>query len=103
MYLFMQVNILSSSPVVCVRAWLCLQLKRERGKPLRESQYLEVFEDLCNSDWEGYGLKEIDGVTTLSGPGLPAESHMSMMSGGNYAIALVSYEPFLNCTGKEQK
>eukprot|EP00117_Sycon_ciliatum_P010188 scpid95123/ scgid12189/ Plasma cell-induced resident endoplasmic reticulum protein; Proapoptotic caspase adapter protein len=58
------------------------QLSKEKGKPLRESQYLEVFEDLCNGEWSGYGVKDVDGVHMLSGPGLSAEGHMSMMYGG---------------------
>ena len=49
---------------------------------MRESQYLEVFEDLCNGEWSGYGVKDVDGIHMLSGPGLSAEGHMSMMYGG---------------------
>ncbi|MBN3301543.1 MZB1 protein, partial [Amia calva] len=44
---------------------------------------MEALDESCLQNWEQYGLKEVDGVKRLSGPGLETENEMGMvMLGG---------------------
>lgn len=53
-----------------------------KGKPLPESDYLDVFEAVCDNSWDDYGLKTVQGVNRLSGPGVEAKDFPGMMQGG---------------------
>jgi len=61
------------------------QLKKgeKNGKRMKESDYLDVFENICGvKTWESYGLKSMNGVNRISGEGLEANEHPGMMYGG---------------------
>lgn len=53
-----------------------------REKPLKEFEYLEALEQICERALADYGMKAVDGKNMLSGPGLPAENIPGMMAGG---------------------
>jgi len=56
---------------------------RTKTKKLKESEYLDVFEKTCGSDtYQDYGLKQVEGVNRLSGPGLYTASVPGMLMGG---------------------
>eukprot|EP00112_Aurelia_sp_Birch-Aquarium-sp1_P022011 Seg607.5 transcript_id=Seg607.5/GoldUCD/mRNA.D3Y31 product="Marginal zone B- and B1-cell-specific protein" protein_id=Seg607.5/GoldUCD/D3Y31 len=53
------------------------------GKALKESDYLDIFEKVC--DWEvyqDYGIKSANGVNRISGEGLEAKDVPGMLGGG---------------------
>lgn len=58
--------------------------KSKQSKPLSESEYLDVFESVCDNQdiWNEYGLKTVRGVNRLSGEGLEAKDVPGMMQGG---------------------
>jgi hypothetical protein len=47
-----------------------LEKRQMSSRRMHGWEYLELFEETCNSAFEGYGVKFIDGKNTLSGPGL---------------------------------
>lgn len=53
-----------------------------KGKPLPESEIIDVFETVCDKSWDDYGLKSVNGVNRLSGEGLEAKDVPGMMQGG---------------------
>ncbi|XP_062606229.1 marginal zone B- and B1-cell-specific protein-like isoform X1 [Saccostrea cucullata] len=55
---------------------------RPKLKRLTESDVMEIVERVCNSHFDNYGLKAVDGVNRLSGPGLETEKSPGMMQGG---------------------
>ncbi|XP_077999365.1 marginal zone B- and B1-cell-specific protein-like [Glandiceps talaboti] len=56
--------------------------KRPSLKKLPESEVIDMLETVCNAEWENIGLKEIDGVKRLSGPGLDTKDVPGVMQGG---------------------
>lgn len=54
----------------------------KKKKKLSESDVIEVVETVCSSGFENYGLKAVDGVNRVSGPGLESEKSPGMMQGG---------------------
>lgn len=53
-----------------------------KGKPLPESELIDLFETVCDKSWDDYGIKTVKGVNRLSGPGLEAKDVPGMMQGG---------------------
>ncbi|XP_022317349.2 marginal zone B- and B1-cell-specific protein-like [Crassostrea virginica] len=53
-----------------------------KKKKLSESDVIEIVEKVCSNGFENYGLKGVDGVNRLSGPGLETEKSPGMMQGG---------------------
>ncbi|KAK3755759.1 hypothetical protein QZH41_019985 [Actinostola sp. cb2023] len=54
-----------------------------KGKPLPESDVIDIIEGVCESDsWEDYGIKTVNGVNRISGEGLEAKDFPGMMQGG---------------------
>ncbi|XP_031555428.1 marginal zone B- and B1-cell-specific protein-like [Actinia tenebrosa] len=54
-----------------------------KGKPLSESEYLDIIEGVCESKaWDDYGIKTVNGVNRISGEGLEAKDFPGMMQGG---------------------
>lgn len=47
-----------------------LQKRQMKNRRMHDWEYVELFEETCNSAFEGYGVKLINGKNTLSGPGL---------------------------------
>lgn len=47
-----------------------LAKRKIKSRRMHEWEYNEVFEETCNSAFQGYGIKLIDGKNALSGPGL---------------------------------
>ncbi|XP_076063272.1 marginal zone B- and B1-cell-specific protein-like isoform X3 [Oratosquilla oratoria] len=45
-----------------------------RVKKLSEPEVIEALEGVCDDSWEGYGIKIVDGVERLSGPGSEVET-----------------------------
>jgi len=44
--------------------------RQPRGRRLKEWEYTELFDEVCVNEFEGYGIKLVDGQNVLSGPGL---------------------------------
>ncbi|XP_071952860.1 marginal zone B- and B1-cell-specific protein-like [Antedon mediterranea] len=51
-------------------------------KNLPESEILDLFEDVCGSQFDNVGVKEIKGIPRLSGPGLETADVPGVMAGG---------------------
>jgi hypothetical protein len=47
-----------------------LEKRQMKNRRMHGWEYVELFEETCNSAFEGYGVKLINGKNTLSGPGL---------------------------------
>ncbi|XP_070544672.1 marginal zone B- and B1-cell-specific protein-like [Ptychodera flava] len=56
--------------------------KRPSLKVLPESEILDILDEICTDKWENIGLKEIEGVKRLSGPGLETKDVPGVMQGG---------------------
>ncbi|XP_014678584.1 PREDICTED: marginal zone B- and B1-cell-specific protein-like [Priapulus caudatus] len=57
--------------------------KPSLGGDLLESEILEMMEKVCHhSNFQNYGVKDVDGVRHLSGPGLPANEVPGVQAGG---------------------
>ncbi|XP_028653581.2 marginal zone B- and B1-cell-specific protein-like [Erpetoichthys calabaricus] len=57
--------------------------KRTGKTQLSESEYIDTIEQCCSQKWDQYGLKEVNGMKRISGPGLEEEEKMGMvMLGG---------------------
>ncbi|XP_005989381.1 marginal zone B- and B1-cell-specific protein [Latimeria chalumnae] len=71
---------------------------------LSESEVTDVLDRCCSQSWENYGLKEVNGVKRLSGPGLEAEKHMGMvMMGGPWPKRLLQMcHGYLGDVGEEE-
>uniref|UniRef100_A0A646QFJ0 Marginal zone B-and B1-cell-specific protein n=1 Tax=Hemiscolopendra marginata TaxID=943146 RepID=A0A646QFJ0_9MYRI len=58
---------------------------RKKSKELVESEILDILWPLCDNGFEQYGLKEVEGVNRLSGPGLETtESAGLVQMGGKW-------------------
>lgn len=51
-------------------------------RKLPESDLIDIFEELCNDQYNNVGVKEIDGKKRLSGPGSPIKDTPGIMQGG---------------------
>lgn len=47
-----------------------LKSRQPKSRRMKEWEYNELFEETCNTAFEGYGIKLVDGENALSGPGL---------------------------------
>ncbi|XP_033738265.1 marginal zone B- and B1-cell-specific protein-like [Pecten maximus] len=56
--------------------------KRPSLKVLPESQIYDITESVCESKFDKYGIKEVDGRKRLSGPGLETADIPGIMQGG---------------------
>ncbi|XP_005099899.1 marginal zone B- and B1-cell-specific protein [Aplysia californica] len=56
--------------------------KKKVGDPLGEAEVLEVFEELCDGEFENYGVKNVQGIKVLSGEGLPGDRQSGMVEAG---------------------
>ncbi|OWF42206.1 marginal zone B- and B1-cell-specific protein-like [Mizuhopecten yessoensis] len=56
--------------------------KRPSLKVLPESQIYDITESICESKFDKYGIKEVDGQKRLSGPGLETADIPGIMQGG---------------------
>ncbi|XP_002737512.1 marginal zone B- and B1-cell-specific protein-like [Saccoglossus kowalevskii] len=56
--------------------------KRPSLKRLPESDLIDILENKCDQQWENVGVKEIEGVKRLSGPGLETSEVPGIMQGG---------------------
>jgi len=52
-----------------------LQLKKSRQ--LKEWEYTELFEEVCDSSFQGYGIQLVNGKNALSGPGLTTDQQVA--------------------------
>merc|ERR1712178_319542 len=65
-----------------------LQKAQPKNRRLQEWEYQDVFDDTCTpKSFEGYGIKLINGVNTLSGIGL---KHNDRLEPGQAAIQMSS-------------
>merc|ERR1712086_393614 len=67
-----------------------LYTNKKGQKKVKESAYLEAFDKICHGEKDkpdsglgGYGVKPLNGVNVLSGPGLPAASQPGILMGGS--------------------
>ncbi|XP_066304012.1 marginal zone B- and B1-cell-specific protein-like [Branchiostoma lanceolatum] len=58
------------------------KVTKKRTKPLSESEIIDTFEEVCESSWDDYGIKEVDGLKRLSGAGLETKDVPGVMQGG---------------------
>ncbi|ESO89027.1 hypothetical protein LOTGIDRAFT_154102 [Lottia gigantea] len=59
--------------------------KKKSVKILPETDVLDILDTLCSSKFDAMGLRNVDGVTKLSGPGLDITNQPGMiMSGGRW-------------------
>ncbi|XP_060084966.1 marginal zone B- and B1-cell-specific protein-like [Ylistrum balloti] len=56
--------------------------KRPSLKVLPESQIIDITESICESKFDKYGIKDVDGKKRLSGPGLDTADIPGIMQGG---------------------
>nr|XP_042908390.1 marginal zone B- and B1-cell-specific protein isoform X2 [Parasteatoda tepidariorum] len=56
--------------------------KSKKRKSLKEYEILETIENVCNKNFEEYGVKQVDGLNRLSGPGLETQGVMGMTQMG---------------------
>ncbi|PRD28271.1 UNVERIFIED_CONTAM: Mzb1 [Trichonephila clavipes] len=62
---------------------------RKKNTILKEYEVLDIVERICDKGFENYGLKLVDGVNRLSGPGLKTERVMGMTQmGGRWPVRL---------------
>ncbi|KAM9695651.1 marginal zone B- and B1-cell-specific protein isoform 1-T1 [Trichechus inunguis] len=62
-----------------------------RRRELSESGYTDVLDRSCSQSWQGYGVREVNQVKHLTGPGLskgPEPSISVMVTGGPWPIRL---------------
>ncbi|XP_049714458.1 marginal zone B- and B1-cell-specific protein [Elephas maximus indicus] len=62
-----------------------------RRRELSESVYTDVLDRSCSQSWQGYGVREVNQVKRLTGPGLskgPEPSISVMVTGGPWPIRL---------------
>ncbi|XP_049642005.1 marginal zone B- and B1-cell-specific protein [Suncus etruscus] len=63
-----------------------------RGRlELRESEYTDVLDQSCSQSWQDYGVREVNQVKRLTGPGLnqgPEQRISVIVSGGLWPIRL---------------
>ncbi|XP_035204578.1 marginal zone B- and B1-cell-specific protein-like [Stegodyphus dumicola] len=57
------------------------ELKKKSPK-VKESDVLDVLEQICNTGFNEYGVKQVDNMNRLSGPGLETEHVMGMTQMG---------------------
>nr|XP_039270181.1 marginal zone B- and B1-cell-specific protein-like [Styela clava] len=55
---------------------------RKGKKELSEDRVLDLLEGVCDDSWEQYGIKEVEGVNRLSGPGFETSDIPGIMQGG---------------------
>lgn len=61
----------------------------KKGRGLKEYEIIEILENICDTAFEEYGVKQVDGVNRLSGPGLEAQNVMGMTQmGGKWPVRL---------------
>uniref|UniRef100_A0A7S2Q7N2 DUF3456 domain-containing protein n=1 Tax=Zooxanthella nutricula TaxID=1333877 RepID=A0A7S2Q7N2_9DINO len=58
-----------------------LRKRQPKSRRLKQWEYTDVFDDVCKTGFEGYGIKLIDGENALSGPGLPRDESLAPGSG----------------------
>ncbi|XP_022252948.1 marginal zone B- and B1-cell-specific protein-like [Limulus polyphemus] len=56
--------------------------KNRKSGRLAESDVFDIMEYVCEISFQNYGLKEVEGVKRLSGPGLPTENVAAMTQMG---------------------
>ncbi|KAK3091920.1 hypothetical protein FSP39_023738 [Pinctada imbricata] len=56
--------------------------RRPSMKSLTESEVIDILDDVCSDDYDSYGVKEIDGVKRLTGPGTETADAPGIMQGG---------------------
>ncbi|GFU26981.1 marginal zone B- and B1-cell-specific protein [Nephila pilipes] len=63
--------------------------EKKKKTTLKEYDVLEIVENICTKGFENYGLKLVEGVNRLSGPGLETERVMGMTQmGGRWPTRL---------------
>lgn len=51
-------------------------------KELSEDRIDDILENICNDEWTQYGIKEVEGINRLSGPGFETNDVPGVMQGG---------------------
>lgn len=54
-----------------------LKKGQPKSRRLKAWEYTDLFDETCRSGFKGYGVKLIDGVNALSGPGLKQPDHIA--------------------------
>ncbi|XP_045856018.1 marginal zone B- and B1-cell-specific protein [Meles meles] len=63
----------------------------DSGRELSESVYTDVLDQSCTQTWQGYGIREVNQVKRLTGPGLskgPEPTISVMITGGPWPTRL---------------
>lgn len=55
---------------------------KKHKKELSEDRIDDILENICNDEWTQYGIKEVDGINRLSGPGFETNDIPGVMQGG---------------------
>ncbi|GBM66265.1 Marginal zone B- and B1-cell-specific protein [Araneus ventricosus] len=58
--------------------------RRHRKTDLEHHEILDILEELCSKGFNDYGVKQVNGVNRLSGPGLETEHVMGMTQMGGH-------------------
>lgn len=63
--------------------------EQRKAHRLKEHEIIEILENTCDTAFEEYGIKQVDGANRLSGPGLEAQNVMGMTQmGGKWPVRL---------------
>ncbi|XP_019620268.1 PREDICTED: marginal zone B- and B1-cell-specific protein-like [Branchiostoma belcheri] len=80
------------------------KVTKKRTKTLSESEIIDTFEEVCEASWDDYGIKEVDGLKRLSGPGLETKEVPGVMQGGGkwpYRLKEMCYN-YVGIEGEEE-
>lgn len=55
---------------------------KNHKKELSEDRIDDILENICNDEWTQYGIKQVDGINRLSGPGFETNDIPGVMQGG---------------------
>jgi len=56
--------------------------KHPKNRRFKEWEYTELFDEICANEFEGYGIKFMNGQNVLSGPALKARDDKALQPGG---------------------
>ncbi|EDV19587.1 Marginal zone B- and B1-cell-specific protein [Trichoplax sp. H2] len=67
------------------------QIKLIGRKRLSEVVYIDVLDKKCNGEWDGYGIKKVNGVNRFTGDGVPYENDFGFtQTGGKWPFRLTN-------------